>query len=88
VQELLDALGAEQRAVQIPEVSGVGDVCSVLSRHGIRIRLVFGHLPRASAANVTEEPGLTVVHVATDVPFPAVVQPLQGRAVGEDDNGS
>ena len=35
VQELLDALGAEQRAVQFPEVSGVSDFFSVCSRHGI-----------------------------------------------------
>jgi hypothetical protein len=40
--------------VQFLEVSGVGDAFSVFSRHRIRIRLVFDHLPLASTANVAE----------------------------------
>ena len=33
VQELLDALGTEQRAVQFPEIAAVSDYFSVFSRH-------------------------------------------------------
>jgi len=66
VQELLDALGAEQCAVQFPEIFRVGefrcDVCSCFSRHQHThlmdthpaypgVRLVLELLPVASDSN-------------------------------------
>jgi hypothetical protein len=47
----LGCIGAEQRAVQFGEVFGVSDAFSVFSRHGIRIRLVFDHLPLTGTSN-------------------------------------
>ena len=57
VQELLDALGAEQRAVQFPEISGVSDFFSVCSRHGIASVSFSASYPQLARQTRPREPG-------------------------------